>query len=252
MTILREYREEDCEPLARIIHDVWSMAMYGEAAMPGSRAYLRHNIARSTFFRVAECNGQVVGCVGASFHGAPKLADERDESELESMEGGMALIEDLRVYKDACRKMMESSGRVPEDELVLLIVDGRFRGRHIGRTLFDCACDYLRGQGAETMAILTDTDCSTGFYDSIGAEIVGRSEMLWSGERLGLFVYSHRLRFRSRTFPRRAPRGPLRRCGTGTSSCTCRSAGSPMRASGAPCSARRPSCLRPRRGPRTC
>lgn len=66
--ILREIRENDVGPLSRIVCDVWSMESYGRgAAMPGSVMYLCDCIARSSFFRVAELDGGVVGCVGSRF-----------------------------------------------------------------------------------------------------------------------------------------------------------------------------------------
>lgn len=42
-----------------------------------------------------------------------------------------------------------------------------------------------------TIVFESDSDCNTGFYDSIGAERLGSEEMVCAGERL--IVYAYRL-----------------------------------------------------------
>lgn len=63
---VRDMDVGDCDPLSRIVCDVWSMDLYGEGlGIPGSRLYLLDCLRGSTLRRTAVVEGEVVGCVVA-------------------------------------------------------------------------------------------------------------------------------------------------------------------------------------------
>ena len=197
---LREFREEDCEPIASIMCDVWSMVSYGaDVAMPGSRMYCCQCVLGSSFIRVAEVDGRVVGCVGARYGNervdAPwaerMLRQERDS--LTNSEDGMRMIAEFESYDSIDRNLGISTGIDTGAELTILILSEGCWGLGLGRMMFDAACDYLRSKGAGSMMLYTDTDCNTGFYDALGAERMATSGMMCLGEPLGMFLYRYPL-----------------------------------------------------------
>lgn len=207
-SILREFREEDCEPIASIMCDVWSMASYGaDVAMPGSRMYCCQCVLASSFIRVAEVDGRIVGCVGARYGNerieAPwakrMLQQERDS--VSDSEDGSRMIAEFESYDSIDRDLGIRTGIDTDAELTILILSKHCRGLGLGRMMFDAACDYLRSKGASSMMLYTDTDCNTGFYDALGAERVATSGMMCLGEPLGMFLYRYPLRSRPGQMP---------------------------------------------------
>ncbi len=195
--ILREIREDDVGPLSRIVCDVWSMGSYGRGvAMPGSVLYLCDCIARSSFFRVAEVDGRVVGCVGSRFRDerpdtswAVRMASDA-RRKLSSDDDGRTLLSDFDAYDAADAELAKASGIDMDFELVLLLLDRGARGLGIGRTMFDEACGFLLSRGAEDVSIFTDSDCNIAFYDSVGAVLRGSSSVECLREPLEIFVYA--------------------------------------------------------------
>lgn len=249
-SILREFREEDCEPMASIMCDVWSMASYGaDVAMPGSRMYCCQCVLASSFIRVAEVDGRIVGCVGARYGNerieAPwakrMLQQERDS--VSDSEDGSRMIAEFESYDSIDRDLGIRTGIDTDAELTILILSKHCRGLGLGRMMFDAACDYLRSKGASSMMLYTDTDCNTGFYDALGAERVATSGMMCLGEPLGMFLYRYPLRgfigIRTELSHRR--HALRHRDGTGIWRCTFRSGCSRRHAWTSPCSAPWPS-----------
>ncbi len=199
-SILREFREKDCEPIASIMCDVWSMESYGaDVAMPGSRMYCCQCVLASSFIRVAEVDGSVVGCVGARYGNervdapwAERILGREKDSVADS-EDGMRMIAEFESYDSIDRDLGIRTGIDTAAELTILILSKDCRGLGLGRTMFDAACDYLRSKGADSMMLYTDTDCNTGFYDALGAERVATSGMMCLGEPLGMFLYRYPL-----------------------------------------------------------
>ena len=199
-TVLREFREEDCEPIASIMCDIWSMRSYGaDVAMPGSRMYCCQCVLASSFIRVAEVDGRVVGCVGARYGDwrvdapwAERILQQERDSVADS-EDGKRMIADFESYDSVDRDLGIRTGIDTDAELTILILSEDCRGPGLGRMMFDAACDHLRSRGAESMMLYTDTDCNTGFYDALGAERVATSGMMCLGEPLGMFLYRYPL-----------------------------------------------------------
>jgi len=70
--------------------------------------------------------------------------------------------------------------------LWFLLVDNAFRGRGLGRHMFDLAIDYARRHGIRAITIETQSNNvpACRFYDAIGCELVGLNDIFYSNEDL--------------------------------------------------------------------
>lgn len=194
MITIREFSDSDIDMLSGMICRIWEMDTYGEdLGIPASRAYLESCMERSSFIRVLESDGVVMGCVMAR-SGDQSIDVERDREvytsgPLAGAPGLDKLVEDMMILDRADLTLREESDAAFDGELVLLIVSEAGQGRGFGRMLFEAALGYFREQGLNSILIYTDDDCSYGFYDRLGAICLATKYVHLMNEDLHMMLY---------------------------------------------------------------
>ena len=196
MTTIREFSDRDIDMLSGMICRIWEMDTYGRGlGIPASRAYLESCMGRSSFIRVLESDGVVMGCVMAR-SGDQVIDVERDievytSGPLAGAPGLDNLVEDMMILDRADLTLREESDAAFDGELVLLIVSEAGQGRGYGRMLFEEALGYFREQGLSSILIYTDDDCGYGFYDRLGAMCLASKDVHLMNEDLHMMLYRY-------------------------------------------------------------
>lgn len=221
--VLRPLKEEDVDPLARIVQKTWFKADLpsdpekgdpagrGDQAWEESRAQRRLQAAKfdflfyllkSTHGLVAQVAGRPVGVILADVfvldpHAHPALAGQdrlyRDHvAFLRSWvpDGGRYADSIMKDDRDT-RRLYDQHRSHTEAEVVLFIVDESVRGQGVGKSLWLAMLDLLDQAGVKRYFLYTDTDCNYMFYEYRGMlrieERIGVAGPL--GEPLDKFTY---------------------------------------------------------------
>ncbi|PWG60394.1 GNAT family N-acetyltransferase [Bifidobacterium catulorum] len=179
--VLRAMRAEDMPQIEDLARRTWK---YDERMPPREAALLGridacNCLSRRTFMRVADIDGRVAGLIVVADRRNPRT-DLRLVARqavaglglLGSEEGrqGLRMFARFMAADRALDRDALDQGRRYDGEIVLFIVDDRYRGHGLGRMLFDAALDHLRGRGIDDFFLYTDTSCDYGFYDHRGLE----------------------------------------------------------------------------------
>ena len=202
--IYRDFEEKDIDEVALILESTWweDLAPKGlekEVGIIDLANYAR----RVTFARVAEYGGHVVGVIAAragdsdqetkdywktfSDDACAKLKSQLGD-ELNRLTGYYDFEE--RVHN----KMHEESEHDLSYELVLFAVSSQARGKGVGTSLLRFAVEYLKGQGAQSAFLYTDSTCDWQYYEKRGmertAEYKSTPDEVADGRPEELYIYS--------------------------------------------------------------
>lgn len=106
-------------------------------------------------------------------------------------EQGFAAGDDARLFDERPRVMHEAFGeRIPDAEMLVFAVDSAYRGRGIGRELFDRTVDSLSDEGAVDFYLHSDSSSSFTFYEHRGIERIAQMPSdLRMGDHVNVELY---------------------------------------------------------------
>lgn len=206
----RPFGPEDFDAAADLLGRTWLAEFEPEARRAASEAELAHYLARSTWGRVAERPGELLGVTLLAERGAEPLPGDWDGVEKRARAAAEAdprAAEALRVEMDG----VEEEAALEADyealgapgaaaALKLLIVAPEAKGLGIGGRLFSAAVERLRETGAPGYHLLTDDACDVGFYEHKGLRqaLRRRSGAFWPGvdpaaDEFYVYVYDQEL-----------------------------------------------------------
>lgn len=200
--IYRDFEERDIDDLALLLASIWSPVGEKKIQLEVGTVDLANYAKRTTFARVAELNGHVIGIVAARSGDATdednywkKLSDKAYAKIEEISVEGAKTLAGYYEFEDRVHDKMHSE--TPQDltyELVLFAVSEVARGKGVGSTLLKSAVDYLKGEGATSAFLYTDTTCNWQYYEKRGmdriAEYKSTDEELKEGRPEEMYIYS--------------------------------------------------------------
>lgn len=173
----RPYRLEDAEAVKSIIDEAFHIHRYARAPRLHAAAvdlYLREVLLESTYARVAEQDGRVIGIIMGRVEGQSRLPG-RLGNRLRAAGGMLWLLltgfperRTLRYYSQFERiyeRLRASVREAPGDELTLFAVDASARGLGVGGALFRDYMAHLRAHGRTDFYLYTDSLCTYQFYE---------------------------------------------------------------------------------------
>ena len=93
--------------------------------------------------------------------------------------------------------MLHESHKSYPAELALFAVSAEFRGKGIGKKLFQSALDYINRQKLNEFYLFTDTSCNYGFYEHQGMIRRLEKELVFhingQEEKMNFFIYDYKL-----------------------------------------------------------
>ena len=173
---LRDYQKQDFKVLEDIFRKTWH---YDEFSSPKTasklaRVFLSSCLTNYTFSRVAVDNGVPVGIIFAnnkSIHKCPlslKFQQIRAVISLFLSKEGRNASKIFGNVNGIDKQLLSECGKSYPAELALFAVNSSYRGKGIGKILFQSVLDYMNEQKINEFYLFTDTSCNYGFYEHQG------------------------------------------------------------------------------------
>ena len=193
----RPFCEDDVEPLARLIADLWFADAPADLRQTLGRIELFHHLLHHTWSLVAD-DGTASGVIlVARRDDAPQLDLWRSridqlmdtlparDSWNEAMSEGLDILDREQRVSD---EILEGGEPYGDSSIELFVVSPRLRGKGVGGRLFSSAREYMVDNGARGFYLMTDDGCDFGFYDHAGMTRVAGCP---SDSKVGLNVYAY-------------------------------------------------------------
>lgn len=202
---LREYQKKDFKALENIIRETWH---YDEFSSPKTatklaKVFLSSCLTNYTYSRVAVLNDQIAGIIlvnNVSKHKCPffnRLKQIISISSLLVSKEGRKVSKIFRNVNGVDKKLLHESHKSYPAELALFAVSAEFRGKGIGKKLFQSALDYINRQKLNEFYLFTDTSCNYGFYEHQGMIRRLEKELVFhingQEEEMNFFIYDYQL-----------------------------------------------------------
>jgi ribosomal protein S18 acetylase RimI-like enzyme len=196
---LRPFRDEDFEPVAALIADLWFPQADPEFRPELGRIELAHHLRYHSWSLVVDA-GKPLGIVLAAIPG--QALDERRWQQ--RIDAGLAQLPSpqqrdaasvgglkiLTCEQTISSRLLAEEKPFSDGTIELLIVSSQLRGLGLGKTLFSRARDYLKGAGARGYHLMTDDDCDFNFYEHIGMQRVAEDVCTLPDGSLGIYAYA--------------------------------------------------------------
>ena len=200
---LREYRKEDFSALQDIIRKTWHYDDFSSSktAKKLARVFLSSCLTNYTYSRVALDNGKPVGILllnNRAKHKCPfglRVQQIRAIISLYLSKEGREVSEIFKNVSGIDKELLKECEIEYPAELALFAVDPSYRGKGIGKQLFQSVFEYMKEQKLNTFYLFTDTSCNYGFYEHQGMIRKGEKNhtfnMNGQSVKINFFIYDY-------------------------------------------------------------
>ena len=202
--IIREYKETDHKFLENMVREAWKYDRFCSEKISAKMAevYLNSCLTNQTFIAVAEIDGIPAGVIMAKDNRAHKCPLSLRLKWLKSVAAlfisgeGRKISKIFMCVQDIDKELLSACEKKYEGEIALFVIDKRYRGRGLGRQLFQKAVAYMKEQGILEFYLFTDTSCNYPFYEHVGMtrRCQKKQEIDVNGEKgdMTFFIYDSR------------------------------------------------------------
>ncbi|MCL2568590.1 MAG: GNAT family N-acetyltransferase [Oscillospiraceae bacterium] len=210
--LIRDIDEQDLPALKALIveafGDGWNLRRFDqESAVFGALldVYLSIFLNSSTFGRVAEVEGKVIGAVLAAAKGdverfrlfqkdiAPNALTLLSAPEAERVD----MVTHLATSFQTIGSLLEDKLDDYDGSLEFIAVSKQSQGLGIGKALWREAAAYLESKHVNSIYLISDSACNVGFYEHKGFSRVASKEAVYAyttgQKRFDIFVYEYHL-----------------------------------------------------------
>ena len=200
---LREYKREDFIVLQNIIRETWHYddLSSSKTAQRLAGVFLSSCLTNYTYSRVALDNGKPVGIIllnNKAKHKCPlglKFQQIRAIISLYLSKEGRKVSKIFESVSDIDKKLLNECDIEYPAELALFAVKPSYRGKGIGKQLFQSALDYMKEQKLNTFYLFTDTSCNYEFYEHQGMIRKGEKKQTLNvngqSAKMNFFIYDY-------------------------------------------------------------
>ena len=174
---IRTMRRSDLPSIEQLTCDMWYADYEPRIGAALAHIDVEHCLARTTFAKVAELDGEIVGFILASIAAHTSKDSELRHSAkmagaaltlLTDEAGRRALDEFIRIARVDDQLLREAG---PFDaEVVLFVLAPAARGHGLGKRLFGAVMEHFAQNGIDEYFLYTDTTCDYTFYEHRGLE----------------------------------------------------------------------------------
>lgn len=199
---LREYQEKDFKTLEKIIRQTWHYDELTDSstATKLARVFLSSCLTNYTFSRVAIDNGVPIGIILAnhkSVHKCPlklRLKQMKAVLSLYLSKEGRQVMKIFENVSGIDKLLLKQCGNYPA-ELALFAVDSTYRGKGIGKQLFQSVIEYMKKEEVKKFYLFTDTSCNYQFYEHQGmirrCEKEHTFDIKGQSAKMNFFIYDY-------------------------------------------------------------
>ena len=175
---LREYQKQDFKALETIIRETWHYDDFSspKTAIKLAKVFLSSCLTNYTFSRVAVVDGKVAGIILANNiakHKCPlsnRLLQIKSILSLYISKEGRNVSKIFGNVNGIDKQLLNENNKTYPAELALFAVSSSYRGKGIGKMLFQTALDYMKQERLKEFYLFTDTSCNYGFYEHQGMQ----------------------------------------------------------------------------------
>ena len=175
---LREYQKQDFKTLETIIRETWHYDDFSspKTAIKLAKVFLSSCLTNYTFSRVAVVDGKVAGIILANNiakHKCPlsnRLLQIKSILSLYISKEGRNVSKIFGNVNGIDKQLLNENNKTYPAELALFAVSSSYRGKGIGKMLFQTALDYMKQERLKEFYLFTDTSCNYGFYEHQGMQ----------------------------------------------------------------------------------
>lgn len=179
---LREYKKEDFNALVNIIKETWNYDKFSspKIAFKLAKVFFNSCLTNYTYSKVALIDEKVVGIILANNIKKHKCPISNRLKQLQSIlslyifKEGRKVSNIFKSVNGIDKQLLNDCNKSYPAELALFAISPSYRGKGIGKVLFQSAINYLKSEGINEFYLFTDTSCNYGFYEHQG--MVRRSE----------------------------------------------------------------------------
>lgn len=173
---VREYRDRDSGALENIIREAWKYdKLTGPAtASKLAKVFLYSCLCSQTYAQVALADEMPVGVImgkNLNKHKCPLKYRVKQITSILSLflsREGRKIIKIFGCINGIDKNLLKSSGKSYQGEIAFFAVDSEFRGRGVGKMLFQNIKTYMKNEDIQCYYLFTDTSCNFGFYEHQG------------------------------------------------------------------------------------
>lgn len=205
--IYRNLNKHDYQDIQNLIDDAFGFSKFiKDPKFLDSmlNLYLQSCILDSSFAKVAEKNGEVIGIILGNakmdknhlkkFHNVLSSLHSMSRLFFATKENKNA-IKSFREIDKTYKEIIEGKKDDFEGTLQLFIVSEKSRGLGVGKNLLSYLLDYMKSMKVNSFYLYTDDRCNYGFYDSQGFKRIGEKVISFQhfDMTLNVFLYSYTL-----------------------------------------------------------
>lgn len=202
---LRAYQKEDFNTLQNIIKETWHYDDFSspKTAQKLANVFLSSCLTNYTYSQVAIDNGKPIGIIlvnNKAKHKCPfslRFKQIRAIISLYLSKEGRKVSKIFENVNGIDKQLLKECEIEYPAELALFAVDSSYRGKGVGKQLFQSALDYIREQKLDTFYLFTDTSCNYGFYEHQG--MIRRCEKSLTfnikdqSAKMNFFIYDYKI-----------------------------------------------------------
>lgn len=173
---LRKFQPEDSPALEAIIRQTWN---YDQLCAPKTaeklaKVYLYSCLTNQTFTQVALHEGIPAGIImgkNNSTHKCPlrfRLKQFFSIASLYISKEGRRVSHIFKNVSTIDKELLQKSGHTYEGEVAFFAVSPNYRGKGIGKILFNALLEHMKSENISNIYLYTDTTCSYAFYEHQG------------------------------------------------------------------------------------
>ena len=204
--ILREYREADRSALENVIREAWNYDRFcsPRTAAKMARVYLDSCLTNQTFTRVAEVDSVPAGIImgkNIQKHRCPiplRIKWLKSIASLYISKEGREISKIFECVQGIDQELLNACKKDYKGELAFFAISGKYRGKGLGRQLFQTVVDDMKSQNIGEFYLFTDTSCNYRFYEHLGLtrRCEKKQNIALKGEEgdMTFFIYDYQIK----------------------------------------------------------
>lgn len=204
--MIRAFQKSDRPALENIVRQTWEYDRFCSPKIAAKMAKLYFNscLINQTFTRVAEVDGMPVGIImgkNIQRHPCPlslRLACLASFISLFLNREGRKVFKVFAGVQEIDDALLASCKREYGGELAFFAIQKEYRGRGLGRKLFQTVVDYMQSQKVTAFYLFTDTTCNYPFYEHLGMQRCAEKKQTLhiQGQKMEttFFVYDYQIK----------------------------------------------------------
>lgn len=165
--------------------------------------YLQECILNSSFSKVAQKNGKVIGFIlGNAKNDKNRIISSSNPLDINmnsiesivSNKENRTLLEEFLKIQTTYKEIIKGKEDQFQGCIQLFVVSKESRGLGVGKTLVKYLSDYMKSMNVKSLYLFTDSRCNYGFYDSQNFNKLNEKQVSFDcvDAKLDIFLYGYK------------------------------------------------------------